>query len=301
MTSAPLIPTPLTPSALWRATRAYSFPASVIPVLLGTALAARGYAFPGHAHFALGAFGLTLLGAVLAHFGANVLNDYFDYVNGVDTRPEHGSGVLTGGLMSARQALAFGAALMAGAAVCGLLLLPRHAAVVVPLALIGLGCAVLYPAFLKRFALGDLLIILAFGLGLTLGAYGVQTGPLSARQWLLVSLYAVPVSLLVDAILHANNLRDAPDDRAAHVRTLATLLSPQAGQLLQQALVFGPVVFVAIGVVCHLLPVWSLLTLLSLPLLLSAYKTGSVPGTAQAHLAFGVLYTVSLLLRPVFV
>jgi len=196
----------LTPSVLWRATRAYSFPASVVPVLLGTTLAARGYAFSGHAHFDGLAFALVLLGAVLAHFGSNVLNDYFDFVNGVDTRPEHGSGVLTGGQMTARQALVFGAALMAGAAACGLALLPGHSAAVLPLALIGLGCAVLYPAVLKRYALGDLLIILAFGLGLTLGAYAVQqSGTLSARQWLLVSLYAVPVCLLVDAILHAKS------------------------------------------------------------------------------------------------
>lgn len=291
----------MTSDVLWRATRAYSAPASVIPVLLGTALAARGYAFPGHAHFDGLAFALTMTGAILAHFGANVLNDYFDFINGVDTRPEHGSGVLTGGQMTARQALIFGAALMAGAAACGLLLLPGHAAVVLPLALIGLGCAVLYPAVLKRYALGDFLIILAFGLGMTLGAYGVQVGALSARQWLLVSLYAVPVCLLVDAILHANNLRDAPDDRAAHVRTLATLLSPSAGQALQVFLLFGPVAFAVGGVLLHLLPVWSLLTLLAVPILLSAYKTGSVPGTAQTHLLFGLLYTVSLLLKPVFV
>ncbi len=296
----------MTPATLWRATRAYSLPASVIPVLLGTALAARGYAFPGHAfpghaRFDGPVFGLALVGAMLAHFGSNVLNDYFDFVNGVDTRPEHGSGVLTGGQMTARQALAFGAALMAGAAACGLALLPGHAAVVLPLALTGLGCAVFYPAFLKRYALGDFLIILAFGLGLTLGAYGVQqSGALSARQWLLVSVYAVPVCLLVDAILHVNNLRDAPDDRAAHVRTLATLLPPRGAQGLQVFLLFGPVVFAAGGVLFHLLPVWSLATLLALPLLVGAYKTGSVPGTAQTHLLFGLLYTASLLFKPVF-
>ncbi len=288
-------------AVLWRATRAYSLPASLVPVLLGTALAARGYAGAGPLPFHLPAFLLVLLGAVLAHFGANVLNDYFDFVKGVDTRPEHGSGVLTSGQMTAAQALGFGLLLMAGAGVCGLLLLPRHAAVVLPLAVLGLACAVLYPAFLKKYALGDLLIVAAFGLGLTLGAYGVQSGTMTTRQWLLVSLYAVPVSLLVDAILHANNLRDAPDDRAAHVRTLATLLPLRLAQSLQQFLLFGPLVFVVVCVLTRLLPVWSLATLLSLPLLLRAYRSGSVPGTAQTHLIFGLLYTVSLLFKPAFV
>ena len=278
-------------STLWRATRAYSFPASVVPVLLGAVLAAAGRFGPRVFH--PGAFALTLLGALLAHFGANVLNDYFDYVLGVDTRPEHGSGVLTNGLLSRRQMLTFGVLLMAGAALCGLALLPGHAAVIVPLALLGLACAVLYPALLKRYGLGDLLIILAFGVGLTVGAYGVQEGTLNARQWALVSLVSLPVCLLVDAILHANNLRDSADDRSAGVRTLATLLSPAGGQRLQQFLVFGPVVLSLLGVVLRLLPFWSLATLLALPALLRAYRTGSVPGTAQAHLAFGLLYTLA--------
>ena len=291
----------MTSAALFQATRAYSAPASVVPVLLGTALAGRGYANGGHGHFDGLTFVLALLGAVLAHFGANVLNDYFDFVNGVDTRPEHGSGVLTQGLMTKGQALGFGLALTGGAAVCGLLLLQNHAAVVVPLALVGLGCATLYPAFLKRYALGDFLIILAFGIGLTLGAYGVQTGLLSTRQWLLIALYAVPVSLLVDGILHANNLRDAPDDRAARVLTLATLLPPRFGLALLQVLVFGPLAFVVAGVLVRFLPVWSLASLLAAPLLVKAFKTINVPLTAQAHLIFGVLYTVSLLLKPVFV
>ena len=288
------------PAALWRATRAYSLPASIVPVLLGTVLAARGYGELGGGRFDPVTFLIVLVGAVLAHFGANVINDYFDFLYGVDTRPEHGSGVLTRGEMSPRQALIFALALFAGAALCGLILLRAHAAVVLPLMLIGLACAVLYPAFLKKYGLGDLLVMIAFGLGLTLGAYGVQAGSISAEQYLWVALFSLPICLLVDAILHANNLRDAPDDRAARVRTLATALSPRAGQMLQGALLFGPLLFVGIGVASGLLPVWSLGTLLALPLLLRASRTGSVEGTAQTHLVFGVLYTTSFLLKPVF-
>jgi 1,4-dihydroxy-2-naphthoate octaprenyltransferase len=283
------------PSILWRATRAYSLPASVVPVLLGTVLAARGYATNGSGHFNAPVFLFVLLGAILAHFGANVLNDYFDYMKGVDTKPEHGSGVLTGGQMTAPQALGFGLCLMLGAGVCGLLLLGSHSSVVLPLALLGLGCAVLYPIILKQYALGDLLIIVAFGLGLTIGAFAVQVERLSLRQLLLVGFYSIPVCFLVDAILHANNLRDASDDRAAGVRTLATLLPPRAGELLQAFLLFGPIAFVFVGIAIRLLPIWSLITILSIPLLVRAYRSGNVPETAQTHLVFGLLYALSFL------
>jgi len=142
--------------------------------------------------------------------------------------------------------------------------------------------------------------VIAFGLGLTLGAYGVQMRTVTLSDWLLVAFYSLPICLLVDAILHANNLRDAPDDRAAHVRTLATLLPPRAGQLWQYFLLFGPLLFVAIGVAFSLLPLWSLASLAALPLLLRAARTGSVEGTAQTHLVFGLLYTGAFLPPPVF-
>jgi len=286
-------------AVLWRATRAYSLPASVVPVLLGTVLAARGYGTDS-GRFDLLSFLIVLLGAILAHIGANVLNDYFDFVKRIDTRPEHGSGVLTGGEMTAAQALKFAIVLFAGAGLCGLLLLRSHFATVAPLTTIGLGCAVFYSAVLKRYGFGDVLIIIAFGLGLTLGAFGVQTGALSLRALLLIALYSLPICLLVDAILHANNLRDARDDRTAHVRTLATVLSPRAGQLWQRFLLFGPLLFVIAGVAFGLLPNWSLGTIAAFPFLLRAARSGSVEGTAQAHLVFGVLYTVSFLFRPVF-
>ena len=290
----------MSPAVFWRATRAYSFPASVVPVLLGTVLAARGYGELGRGEFNVGTFALVLLGAVLAHFGANVINDYFDYIKGVDTRPEHGSGVLTQRLMTPPQALVFALLLFGGAALCGLILLRANPEAIIPLALIGLACAVLYPAFLKQYGLGDLLIIIAFGVGLTLGAYVVQAGEIGLRQWLLVSFLSLPICLLVDAILHANNLRDAADDRAARVRTLATALSAQNGQRVQRVLLFGPLAFVLLCVLGGLLPVWSLATLLSIPLLLRAARTGSVEGTAQTHLVFGLLYTGAFLLGPVF-
>jgi 1,4-dihydroxy-2-naphthoate octaprenyltransferase len=60
---------------LWRATRAYSLPASVVPVLLGTALAARDDGRLGPGHFDGATFVIVLGGAVLAHFAANVMND----------------------------------------------------------------------------------------------------------------------------------------------------------------------------------------------------------------------------------
>ncbi len=286
----------------WQAIRSYSLPASVVPTLLGTALAARGY-FGAPAQFDGLIFALTLIGALLAHAGGNVFNDYYDYVRGVDTRPEHGSGVLPQGLLTKAQMYRFGIWLMAGAAACGLALLllaktENLLVVVVSLALIGFACAVLYTPVLKRYALGDLVIMLAFGAGLTLGAYGVQTPLVSAGQLGLVLLAALPVTLLVDAILHANNMRDAETDNDSGVHTVASLLGPRGSQILQAVLIFGPVLLVIGFVLLKLLPWSSLAVLLAVPVLAKAYRTGDVPFCAQAHLLFGILYSLSIVVLP---
>ncbi len=293
---------PATAGVWWQATRAYSFPASIVPVLLGAALAWRGYGANLRNFDAL-AFALTLVGALLAHASGNVWNDYFDYRRGVDTRPEHGSGVLPQGLLTPAQMRAFGTVLLAGAAVCGLLIVARRPAVVslvVPLALLGAACALLYTPTLKRFALGDLVIMTAFGLGLTLGAYGVQTPIVSAGQVGRVLLLSLPLTLLVDAILHANNIRDADDDGASGVLTLARALGTQGSAVLQAVLVFGPVALVVVFAASRLIPPTALAVLLTTPLLVKGFRTGDVPFLAQAHLLFGLLYALGVAVLPCF-
>ena len=142
--SAPALPVPQTPpksAAYVQALRAYSIPASVASVLVGAALAGRGYFAPDHrGAFSVVALLLTLTGAVLAHLAGNVFNDYYDFVRGVDVKPDQGSGVLTQGLLSKDEMFRFGAALLAGAAACGgalLFLAPPARALVLPLAVFG--------------------------------------------------------------------------------------------------------------------------------------------------------------------
>src|SRR4030042_6685093 len=67
------------PKAWLLATRPWSFPASVVPMLVGGALAHRAGEFGG------GLFVLTLLGGLLFTIGANLFNTYFDFRRGVDS------------------------------------------------------------------------------------------------------------------------------------------------------------------------------------------------------------------------
>ncbi|MBC8137534.1 MAG: prenyltransferase [Fibrella sp.] len=303
--SVPTVSTPrATPksAAYIQALRAYSLPASVVSILLGAALAARGYfVLDGQGAFSVVALLLTLVGGALAHLAGNVFNDYYDFVRGVDTKPDQGSGVLTQGLLGKQEMFTFGTVLLIGAAVCGIALLviaPSTLTLIVPLAAFGAFAAVLYAALLKRFALGDLLIMLSFGFGLTLGAYGVQTPVRTAEQVGQIALLSLPLTFLVDAILHANNIRDRADDQAAGVRTVATMLSEGGNRALYAVLLFAPVAIVVSLVVFRLLPIACLSVLLTIPVLIKGYRTGDVPFVAQSHLLFGVLYALSVAVSP---
>ena len=97
------------------ALRPVSFTASIIPVLVGTAIAAEEN-FDGLL------FALALLGAVAIHAGTNLVNDYFDHVKGTDTPDALGpSGVIQQGVLSPKAVLAGGFVAFAVGAVIGLI------------------------------------------------------------------------------------------------------------------------------------------------------------------------------------
>jgi 1,4-dihydroxy-2-naphthoate octaprenyltransferase len=90
---------------LWfGATRPFSFTASIVPVVVGTLVAAPKHFNPFY-------FLLALLGSVFIHAGTNLVNDYYDHVKGVDGPDSLGpSKVIQRGLMRPRDVLLLGVA-----------------------------------------------------------------------------------------------------------------------------------------------------------------------------------------------
>src|SRR5436190_1453489 len=96
--------------------------------------------------------------------------------------------------------------------------------------LAALVAAILYtggPWPLGYHGLGDVFVFIFFGLIAVTGTYYVQAGALSGAA----IAAAVPVGLLVTAILVVNNVRDIETDRAAGKRTLAVRLGRRASRV----------------------------------------------------------------------
>ena len=86
--------------------RFHFIPLTVILVSLGTAIAA----YEGFFHW--GHFLLAMIGSILVHMTVNVINDYHDYVDGIDLNTQRtpfsgGSGVLPSSLLKPKQAFWF--------------------------------------------------------------------------------------------------------------------------------------------------------------------------------------------------
>ena len=198
----------------FRATRPFSFTASLTPVIVGTGLAAS----QGHFHFLY--FIAALFGGLFMHAGSNLFNDVFDYKIGADTQSTDGSGLLPLKTLTPKQVYRAGQLMFLLAFLIGVYLVAVRGWLIVALGITGLIGGYFYtagPIHLKYRALGELIIFLLFGVLMVWGGWYVQTGTL-AWEPLIVS---IPIALLVAAIVNVNNLRDVLTDKEVGFKTLA--------------------------------------------------------------------------------
>jgi 1,4-dihydroxy-2-naphthoate octaprenyltransferase len=171
----------------------------------------------------------------------------------------------------------------------------------------GIVSGVLYtcgPAPLGYRGLGDLFVILYFGVAAVCGTYYAHTGTLSA-QALTASL---ALGALATAILVVNNLRDLVGDRAACKRTLVVRFGPRFGRGEYAALLLSAYVLVALlAVVGGRAGLGFALPLASLPLALRAiHRVAAREGrelnpelgaTARLGLIFSALLALGVMLQ----
>ena len=259
--------------------RPYSVPASLMSMLVGVALAYRDEFFD------LPLFLLTLVGGLCFHAGANLVNTYFDFQRGLDSARDADDRTLVDSILEPRQVLAAAVVLFVIGGGIGGYLAWQSGWQILALGAAGLALGVFYtaqPLGFKYVALGDLGIFAAFGPLLVLGAYFVQTEKL---DWLPL-LFSIPLGLMVDAILHGNNFRDAEADRRVGGRTLAQFLGQQGSRYAYWFLLLSPYAF-AVGFAAVVSP-WVLLPIASIPLALRLARSISV-GDAELRQALAFL------------
>lgn len=292
------------PVSLWlREVRLPFLTASVIPVLVGAAVAWHDARL-----FNLPLFLLTLAGAVLAHAGANMANDYFDAKSGNDALNRYrspfngGAGVIQAGLLTPRQVHLGSLVCLAAAAGIGLYLSAVRGPGVLALMLTGGVAAYFYTANPIRFAyhgVGELLVGLSFGPLIVVGAHLVQTGAVSPAA----VMASLPVGFLIMAVLYINQFPDFEADRAVGKRHWVVRLGTRRALPGLAVLLLAPYPAVALAVAVGLAPWTALACLLTVPLALRAFRVALLhhdapvalrPANAMVigtHLLTGLLLT----------
>lgn len=269
---------------------------SVMLAFLGTSIAwYDGYFHLGHAL-------LAFFGLLLAHISINTLNDYFDFKSGVDLATKRtpfsgGSGILPAAMLTPKQVFWFGMVSFFLAVLIGIYFIIIRGWLLLPLLLVAAFCVILYtPVILKRgwpeWAPG-------VGLGALpiMGIYFAQTG---VYTWPLL-IASVPSGILVHNLLLLNEFPDTEADSKANRKTTPITLGKKRASIIYSMLTIIVFLWIIGAVIAGVMPVFTLIALLALPLAIKAIrgalKYGDmnrlIPGMANNVLA--ILLTQFLL------
>jgi 1,4-dihydroxy-2-naphthoate octaprenyltransferase len=286
----------MTTPAQWIAgARLRTLPAALAPVLVGTGAAVALHGFDPVAAI------LALVVALALQVAVNYANDYSDGRRGTDADRVGPMRLVGSGAATPRQVLVAAALAFAVAALAGLVLAALSSWWLVVVGAVCIAAAWTYtggPIPYGYRALGEVFVFVFFGLVAVVGTTFVQTGTLPG----LAFAVAVPIGLLIVAILVVNNLRDIDGDAIAGKRTLAVLLGDRRTRLLFTGLfVVAFLVIAAVGITRP----WALVGLLSAPLGVPPARTvlsggrgpqliAALQGTGLLTLATGILLAVGL-------
>jgi 1,4-dihydroxy-2-naphthoate octaprenyltransferase len=281
---------------------------------LSLVLAPIGAAIAWHdGSFHLGYFLLAWLGAILAHVGVNVFNEYFDYRSGLDFETQKtpfsgGSGMLTAGLIKPRKTYLLGMACLLVDAVIGAYFVIVQGWGLLPVILLGGLFAYFYTPYLSRWQIGEVAAGLGLGSLVVLGAYYVQTGQYT---WEVIVASLAPGFLTANLLL-LNEFPDVEADRQVGRRNLVMALGKRKAAWLYTALLVCTYLSIVLGVVFRLMPWPALVTLLTIPLARKAIQGAlqhyddipqlipALAANVMTILATDALITVGYVLATVF-
>ena len=223
------------------AARPKTLSGAAVPVMIGVSLAYIDAQVYEEGVFSWFAAVLCFLFAFVMQIDANFINDFFDFANGTDdveTRlgPRRACAQGWVKLDSMKKAIAFTTCL---ACVIGLPLVWYGG---LEMILIGALCVVfcfLYTTHLSYMGLGDLLVLIFFGVVPVCISYYVQ---LHTVTW-QVLLASLACGLVIDALLIINNFRDRDTDREAGKKTIIVRMGAEAGLQLYLGVGIGALIF----------------------------------------------------------
>jgi len=231
---------------LSRTARLNFLSASAAPVLVGSALAAAG----GY-EFSWLLFGLALVSIMALHAGGNMANEFFDHLSGNDelnknpTPYSGGSRTIQQGLVPPGRVLNGAVVVLAAGAAAGLAIVALTGSVFVLVigivGVVGAFCYTAPPIKLAYRSVGEVGIVILFGILPTIGAYYIQAYDFDV----LVFMPAALMSILIFLIILINEFPDFDADAGANKNTLVVSLGKVMAARLYRAVVIASYILAA--------------------------------------------------------
>ena len=252
--------------SVWlRAIRVKFLLASVIAVSLGLSLAWHS----GHPIDILHAI-LTFAGVISLHASVDLLNDYWDFKRGIDTKTKRtkmsgGTGVLPEGLLKPKSVYIVGIAFLILGAIIGIYFVIIFG---ITIGLI-LGFAILsvifYSTKIVNWGLAEVFVTIK-GTLIIVGTYFIQSQSIDD----FTILAGIVVGVLSSLVLFVTSIPDHDVDKEKGRRTLIIIFGKANAVktfLIFPILAYGIIIY---GVVSGLFPIYSLIVLLAKPFLIMA-------------------------------
>ena len=217
-------------------------------------------------YFNLWLFLLVLIGLVMAHATNNLLNDYTDYVRGIDKdnyfREQYGPHPLGRGFVTKKGLLTSAAINGLIAMAAGLALVFLRGGLVLPLMLAGVIFVLFYTFPLKYIALGEIVMLFTWGPLMVGGGYYALSG---IWDW-NVALAGLAYSLAVTATLFGKHTDKIAEDKKKGVRTMPVVLGERLARAVGLAMFVMEYFVVVYLVATGYFTVFPLLVFLALPM-----------------------------------
>ena len=282
----------------WRLTRPHTLTAAFVPVLLGTAIAAKLYPINSLLFTAM------LVASLLIQAATNMFNEYYDFARGLDTKHSVGIGVaIVRHGVKPGIVLGLGFAFLGIALLLGLYISASSSWWIAVIGLICMAAGYFYtggPIPIAYTPFGEITAGFFMGFVITQISYFIQTGKID-----IISIsVSIPISILIGSIMLANNIRDLDGDKKNGRKTIAILVGrAKAIQLLAGMFIVSYLIILILILFFSLSP-WLLITFASVPKAISAVKgfigktepiqmMPAMKATAQTNTLFGFLMAIS--------
>lgn len=220
---------------------------------------------------------LVLTGAVSAHISVNVFNEYFDFVSGLDAKTRRtpfsgGSGTLPAHPEMKKAALFLAWMTFAITMVIGLYFVWLRGPQLLPIGIIGLLLLITYTIW---WVYQPILCLIAPGLGFgVLMIMGIHFALTGTYTWTSFIASLVPTFLVSDLLL-LNQFPDVEADQSIGRKHYPIIIGRKSSSMLYGVLLLMAYLSIIAGVILKLLPIYSLIAILTAVLAWRAYQNAS--------------------------